>query len=457
MNQDNLIPQTVALATLVAALLTLPASTLAGEGDSNPLRFYQQNNGSYLQATLGVDYAYFSQHNAWYGVDQSKFGEHIDSWSESLIRPGLEGKYVLANSQSLYGRIDVVQANTFGGIDAGYTNAELGDVSWLGIDKAYLGWRSGRLFGSLDDDFLDLSFGRQIYTTGTTFLFGSEGGAGFRRAAYYLGGRRSADYAAIARMKSGPWSADLFYFENNSVFPFNTTAGGATVEYAFAPAATLGGSLAAIESDVLSRDGMQVSDIRGSIKPFELGRGPALLQPLKFDAELVRENRDDGMDDGFGWYVSASYQMTQVRWKPELTYRYASFDEDYDTLFYSAVDWGSWFQGEITGEYDLFNRNLDSHMLRLKVQPIEPVAVNLIYYAFSLHDARAMPVIGVADASVTSSDYVDEWNLIIDWTVTKHLTLSMVGAYAVPGDGAEQRFGDDQNWTAGMVMATVRY
>lgn len=449
MSQDNLTPQTVALATLLAAVLTLPATTLAGEGDSNPLRFYQQDNGSYLQATLGVDYAYFSQHNAWYGVDQSKYGDHIDSWSESLIRPGLEGKYVLANSQSLYGRIDVVQANTFGGVDARFTNAELGDVSWLGIDKAYLGWRSGRLFGSLGDDFLDLSFGRQIYTTGTAFLFGSEGGAGFRRAAYYLGGRRSADYAAIARMKSGPWSGDLFYFENNSVFPFNTTAGGTTVEYAFGPAATLGGSLAAIESDVPSRDGMQVGDIRGSIKPFELGRGPALLQPLKFDAELVRENRDDGMDDGFGWYVAASYQFVQVPWKPELTYRYASFDEDYDTLFYSAVDWGSWFQGEITGEYDLFNSNLDSHMLRLKVQPIEPVVVNLIYYAFSLHDAQAM--------GVTSSDYVDEWNLIVDWTVTKHLTLSLVGAYAVPDDGAEQRFGDDQNWTAGMVMATVRY
>ena len=138
MDRNRLPHSTTTLAFLIA--LALPTATLADE-TTNPLRFYAQDNGSYLQATLGIDYAYFSQHNAWYGVDQSKFGQHIDSWSESLIRPGLEGKYVLTNSQSLYGRVDVVQANTFGGIDAGFTNAELGDVSWLGIDKAYLGWR----------------------------------------------------------------------------------------------------------------------------------------------------------------------------------------------------------------------------------------------------------------------------------------------------------------------------
>jgi hypothetical protein len=437
------------LAACLSAALALPVTVQATATDANPLRLYQESNGSYLQATLGADYAYFSQHNAWYGADRTRFGTEIDSWSESLIRPGLEGAYILPGSQTLYGRFDVVQANTFGGVDAGFTNADLGDVSWLGIDKAYLGWRSGTLFNSLDDDFLDLSFGRQIYITGTAFLFGSEGGAGFRRAAYYLGGRRSADYAAIARMKSGPWSGDLFYFENNSVFPFNTTAGGGTGEYAFTPTATIGGSVAAIESDLPSRDGMQVVDLRGSVKPFALGSGPAALQPLRFDAEYVHEDRDDGMDNGTGWYMAASYQFAEAPWKPELTYRYASFDEHYDTLFYSAVDWGSWFQGEITGEYDLFNSNLDSHMVRLKVQPVESLTVNLLYYRFSLHQPEAF--------GVASDNYADEWNLIVDWTVNKHLSLSLVGAYALPDDGAKQRLGDDENWTAGMVMACVRY
>jgi hypothetical protein len=88
-------------------------------------------------------------------------------------------------------------------------------------------------------------------------------------------------------------------------------------------------------------------------------------------------------------------------------------------------------------------------MLRLKVQPTEPLALNLFYYRFSLHDPQFF--------GVQSNDYVDEWNLIADWTITPNLSLSLVGALAIPGEAAKQYFGDDENWTAGMVMATVRY
>ncbi|WP_028318978.1 hypothetical protein [Desulfobulbus elongatus] len=445
----SIFPVSILIAGLLAVLVP-PSVPLAAENDASPLLFYHNADGSFLQVTLGLDLAFFSQDNAWYGNDRGILGGHtVGSWWESLVRPGLEGRHVLPNTQSLYARIDAVQANTFGGIDADATTAGMGDVSWLGIDKAYAGWRSGTLFGGLDRDFLDLSFGRQIYATGTGFLFSSEGGAGFRRAAWYLGGRKSADYAAIARMQSGAWAGDLFYFENNSVFPNNTWAGGGTLAYAPAPAVNLGGSLAAIESDLPSRDGMRVTNLRGSVRPFALGNGPAVLHPLTLDGEFVREHRDNGLDAGFGWYLAAGYRWSTLPWEPELTYRYASFDEDYDVLFYGATDWGSWFQGEITGEYDLFNTNLDAHMLRLKIRPTEPLTLNLFYYRFSLHDPRFF--------GVRSDHYVDEWNLIADWTVGRHLTLSLVGALAVPGDGATARFGGDDNWTATMVMATVRY
>lgn len=438
-------------AIFLSAVLALPPAPLAAEEDAaNPLRFYHSANGSFLQATLGLDLAFFSQNNAWYGNDKAVLkGQRVNSWWESLIRAGLEGHLVLPNTQSLYAGIDVIQANTFGGIDADGTNSGMGDVRWLGIDHAYVGWRSGTLFGSLGQDFLDLSFGRQMYTVGTGFLFASEGGAGFRRAAYYLGGRNSADYAAIARMKSGPWSGDLFYFKENSVSPDNTRAGGGSMQYAVADSATFGGSFSVIESDLPDRDGMQVLNLRGSIRPFALANGPTMLRPLTLDGEFVCEQRDNDLPSGFGWYAAVSYQWSEVPWKPELTYRYASFNEHYDTLFYSATDWGSWFQGEITGEYDLFNSNLDSHMLRLKIQPMEPLTLNLFYYRFNLHDP------GFSGAR--SSHYADEWNLTADWTVNRHLTVSLAGALAIPGNAATALLGGNHNWTATMVMVTVRY
>jgi len=437
------------LSACLLATFSLPGTLLAEEAH-NPLRFYESDNDkSYLQATLNFDLAFFSQDDAWYGQDVATIGAEVDTWWESLLRVGLEGNYVLPNTQTIYGRIDAVQANTFEGYDAAGTNAALGDVSSLRIDKAYVGWRSGNLFSSLGEDFLDLSLGRQIYTAGTLFLFGSEGGAGFNRAAYYLGGRRSADFTAIAKFKSGSWSGDLFFFDNDSPFPANTQATGLTLDYAFSPEASIGGSLATLESDTASRDEMHIYDIRGSVKPFAAASGPALLQPLKFDGELVVEDRDDSQDTGIGWYVSASYQWTDVAWTPEVTYRYSSFDEDYDVLFYSATDWGSWFQGEITGEYDIFNENLDVHMARIKVKPVDSLAISLFYYNFDLHRPEAM--------GVTSDDYADEWNLTVDWTVNEHLSLYWVGAYAIPDSGAEQRFGDDQDWKATMVWLSLRY
>jgi hypothetical protein len=438
------------LSACVLAVLSLPAAARADGTEENPLRFLQSTGGkSFLQATLGVDVAFFSQEDAWYGRDRAVVGTEIDTWWESLIRPGLEGHLLLPNTQTIYGRIDAVQANTFAGIDAAGTNVGLGDVSSLRIDKAYVGWRSGRLFSSLGEDVLDISFGRQIYMAGTLFLFGSEGGAGGKRAAYWLGGRRSADFTAIAKFTSGPWSGDLFFFDNDSPSPVNTQASGLTLDYVVSPATSIGGSLATLESDSTSRDGMRLYDVRGSIKPFAVMAHPTLLQPLKIDGELVVEDRDDGDNSGLGWYVAMSYQWSEIAWKPELTYRYASFNEDYDVLFYSATDWGSWFQGEITGEYDLFNENLDTHMVRIKIQPLTSLFVSLFYYNFSLHNPQSL--------GVSRENYVDEWNLTVDWSINKHLSLSWVGALALPDDGARQRFGDDADWKAMMMMASIRY
>ena len=141
---------------------------------------------------------------------------------------------------------------------------------------------------------------------------------------------------------------DLFFFDNDSPSSTNTQATGANLDYAFSSAASLGASLATLESDNPSRDEMRLTNLRGSLKPFAVAGGHSALQPLKFDGELVVEDRDDDQDDGLGWAIAASYQW-DLPWKPELTYRYSSFDEHYDVLFYSATDWGSWFQGEITG------------------------------------------------------------------------------------------------------------
>jgi hypothetical protein len=391
----------------------------------------------------------FSQGNSWFGNSKSVLGEPSDFWWESLVRPGIEGRFTFSNYQKVYGRLDVVQANSGSEIDVDGTNKGLGAVSHFGIENAYAGWRSGNLFGSLGEDFLDISFGRQPYVAGNGFLFFGQGGAGFNRAAWYLGGRRSAEYAGIVRMKSGGWSGDLLYLEADDLANTNTRAGGATTEYSFDKWGNIGGGIYTIESDKPKRDGMNLYDFRGGIKPFVMSESLPALKPLKFEAEYVYEDKPDGSGEGNGWYLAASYSFDHIPWKPVLTYRYASFDENYDPLFYGFTDWGSWFQGEIVGEFVLLNSNLDSNMFKLKVQPLDPVTVHLIYYHFTLHNP--------ATSGVTSSSFADEVDAIIDWTVNKHLTLSLVGAYALPGDAATQQTGGTSNWSYMMLAGCVKF
>lgn len=61
--------------------LCLPGTLLADGPPDNPLRFYQASDGkSYLQATVGIDVAFFSQDDAWYGNDRGVVKAEIDTW-----------------------------------------------------------------------------------------------------------------------------------------------------------------------------------------------------------------------------------------------------------------------------------------------------------------------------------------------------------------------------------------
>ena len=68
--------------------------------------------------------------------------------------------------------------------------------------------------------------------------------------------------------------------------------------------------------------------------------------------------------------MQGAYELSEVTWKPTLSYRYAAFEGDdpttaanetFDPLLLGFNDWGQWWQGEIAGEYFLSNSNLISH------------------------------------------------------------------------------------------------
>jgi hypothetical protein len=440
-------PMTLACATLLLSTPVLTGTVHAEEAEqANPLQFYTGDNGSYAKLTIEASLGFFTQDNSWFGNSEGYLGEKSDSWWESLVRPGFEFNYVLADSQALYGQLDGVQANTFGGLDGAGSNLDFGDTSNFRIDHAYVGWKSGKLFSTLGEDFLDISFGRQTYVLGNGFLFANQGGSGGKRAAFWIGGRNTADYAGIIRMKSGNWSGDLVYFEADDIAETDSRVGGANLEYTEENVANIGVGFFGTDSDIDERDSMQIYNIRGGIHPFALMGGMDALKPLRLEAEYAHETKDSGYENGNAWYAAISYEFENSPWKPGLTYRYASFDENWDSLFYGSTDWGTWYQGEIMGEYALVNSNLDSHMLKLKLQPIDEVTINLIYFNFTAHEDW-----------VGGDDIADEYNLIVDWAVNDHLALSVVGGIANPGDAMVEETGGDDNWSYLMLFGAIKF
>jgi hypothetical protein len=159
-----------------------------------------------------------------------------------------------------------------------------------------------------------------------------------------------------------------------------------------------------------------------------------------------------------GFYGQVSYALDNESWMPVFSYRYAAFDGDDPTtlederfreIAYGFTDYGSWYQGEITGEYILGNGNLTSHLLRAQATPKEGVTVNLMYYKFSLDQPSALGVV--------SDDWGDEYNFTVDWEASEKLYVIGVFGVLKPGAAAEQWVGGSSDWLHAMLYLSYSW
>jgi hypothetical protein len=424
-------------------------------GGESPLVLWQGPNDSYIRATFKAELAYFDQNDSWFGESEANLGLESKDWYESSIRPGLDAHYFTEKSGEIYGRLSALTTSTQD-IDAAGSTVPDQDAAHTAMEDAYVGWRSGDMFGS--KDFIDVSFGRQQYIAGTGFLFYGESSNGGDRAAYWLGPRKSADYAGIVRINGRRLKTDFVYFKANDNPSSDTKVSGVTLDYGLgADVGSVGGGYYSIDSDITTRDSMDVWDVRTSLTPFKAFGGPSFLEPLTIDGEYVYEDNGDILSAA-GWYVSGTYGWENAPWSPSITYRYASFEgddpnssksEDFDPLFYGFSDWGYWFQGEILGEYVLANSNLLSSMVRVSGNPSDTMHVNVFYYHFELDDAGSF--------GVASDTFADEYNVTLDWTPTDFLSFSLVAAYVKPDDGAKEYTGGNNDWAYGMLYVSYAF
>lgn len=374
-------------------------------------------------------------------------------WGEGYLKPSLSLEYDTTSAGAFYGGVSGVGTLTVGDGDAGgFTDGGDRKVS---LESLYGGWRSGALLAeSLGEDALDLSAGRQDFHVGDGFLIWDGNFDNRGDGAYWLGPRTAFDFAGLARVDTSPLGGQLFFLRADGDQGHTELIGG-NLDYGLSDVglgddAVLGAMYLQI-TDVdarfqgeIPRDGMQLATVR-----LNDVRVPG-FEDAGLYAQYAREFGDgDDVDfEAQAFYVEPFYNFSWLPWSPTLAYRFAYFSgdadpgddtrKDFDPLFYDyARGWGTWTQGEIVGEFLLFNSNQVNHMVHLSATPAEPVTVGALYYHFDLaeNDYFGTPV--------DDKDFADEVNLYVDWTVNDNLLIGALSGVAWPDRAAKQLFGDD--------------
>jgi hypothetical protein len=227
---------------------------------------------------------------------------------------------------------------------------------------------------------------------------------------------------------------------------------GVNFEYSWNEDNTLGATYSQWSANELreSRDGMDLIDLRAYLTPI-----PSLAA-LSFELEYAIEDNGD-LIDSTAWNAQVGWQLETV-WKPKISFRYAVFEGDdpnsdaneaFDGLWTGFYDWGSWWQGEIAGEYFASNSNLISNQFRVHAKPTDAIGTGLILFDFKLDNTES--------AGVTSDNLATELDWYMDWTMNDNFTLSFVAAYAHPGQAVEQGFGRDEDFYYGMIYVAYSY
>lgn len=440
-----------------AAALAALAGVAAGLA-ATPAGAYELYNrdGDVLNADVFAMFGIFHSERSYNLGARSE--DESASWREGFVRYGFSGTKALGAAGSAYGGVSLLSSATWGDGDAGGFTS--GRERRTALEERYLGWRSGSLFPALGDDGVDFSFGRQIFTLGEGFLIQGDAlnfgdaidrvaGTDFDRGgAYWLAARKAFDRSAVLRLggKEG-LRADLFWLESDNKVQAQMELAGLNAEYVV-PAGTVAASyiegLGVDRSQGRTyRDGQQTLSLRAKTS--------AGIEQLLLSGEYVEQRQGDSTrEDGDAWYLEGSWTFTELPWQPLLGYRYSSFDEGFDPLFFGfSRGYGTWFQGEVAANFaGPFNSDADVHYLRLELTASETLSFGANYFAF--RDTAGGS--GALDGR--------ELDLYAKWTVSDNLIITpLLGFYKPKHDAAEggSQIGGSGTNTYFHVLAVVPF
>jgi hypothetical protein len=397
-----------------------------------------------LVLSLDAVGAWYHSGDAWFGESDTFLGARVDRWAEFGVEPTLSFE-TRAGRGSVFASLSGVYTSTVGD-DASGSTIGLSDTDALTLEQAHVGWRRDDVFTALEGDTLSITAGRLDYGIGTGMLIDDGGADGGDRGGWYLGMRKTFAQSFVASLDSETWLLEVFRLENQPrERDTRGEARGANVEYRFGDSAALGTSYFRVDTDEPLFETLDVYSARAS---FRAGGG----------LELAAEYADEGSSqiDATGYYAEIGYAVESRPWS--IRFRRARFtgddpatapDERFREIAYGMTDWGSWYQGEITGEYALGNGNLESRLARLTLAPSADVTFDFMYYRFTFDQPASFGAI--------ADDWGNELNFTVEWAATDSVSLTGVLGVLRPGDAAEQIVGGGSDWTHAMLLVSYSW
>ncbi len=338
-------------------------------------------------------------------------------WQEGYWKWGLEG----TASQGWYARLSGIASATFGKGDAGgFTTGRERRWAW---EDAVIGWKN---------DFLDLSVGGQNFVMGDGFLIAGDVfnlGQGIpgtyldRGGAYWLAPRKAFRHSVILRLHpKSSWQAEGFWLRSDNPAQASTSLAGVHGQWRLDGV----GSLGVAFFDVLGVDEREFFGLLRNRKRMQVynlhAKGSLGIDGLSLAVGYVSERFQRIHNRAKAWYAGAEYALPGFSFSPVLHYRYSWFDMNYDPLFYGFVRYGTWFQGEVGGNYTgPFNSNAGIHEFGVRLD------VGGGWQVGALH---VISNTAVPSAAAGGKRYALEFNIYAERSVGEHLWVSpLLGRY----------------------------
>ncbi len=328
----------------------------------------------YLDVTAGAFYSQKSYNNP--------DAKNSASWQEAYAKYGAEAQYTLGQSE-LYGSLMGLSSATFGDGDAGgFTNGKERRTS---LEEWTVGWRNG----SSEEASADIRIGRQNVQIADGFLVAGDAlnmGKGIadgelnRGGGYYIAAHRSFDFAAVMKLKlNEQLTTHWYYLDSNNKAQYQPALWATDWQYQYE-----GSNLGLTYLQVTDLEDPEHESVRDDLKDIALRAKTQLNEQLNLSAEYVHQDQKRGNENA--WYAALNYTFDQAPLQPVLGYRYSSFSEHYDPLFYGNTDagFGTWFQGEVAGNYaGPFSSNAQIHQVSLQASVKENLHLGMLAYQFN--------------------------------------------------------------------------